>query len=82
MQSYAKLWDDERKCYKNEPHHNWASNGADSFRMGIVGWRADADDRYRRHQTEMDFDPYRYELEPPIPEVISEFNPFDDPPHD
>ena len=48
MQSYAKLWDDERKCYKNEPHHNWASNGADSFRMSIVGWRADAHDRYRR----------------------------------
>jgi hypothetical protein len=59
LQSYHKEWDDEKKCYRDSPHHDWASNGADAFRMGIVGWDADSDDRRRDEPTEMKFDPYR-----------------------
>jgi hypothetical protein len=76
LQSYHKEWDDEKKCYRDSPHHDWASNGADAFRMGIVGWDADSDDRRRDEPTEMKFDPYRYEHERPIPQVIREFNAF------
>ena len=31
-----KQWDEKRGCYKNLALHNWASDGADSFRMFAV----------------------------------------------
>jgi hypothetical protein len=31
LESYRKVWDDKNGCYKNEPLHDWASNGSDAF---------------------------------------------------
>jgi hypothetical protein len=36
LENYRKKWDDEAGCYKNKPHHNWASNGADAFQVMAV----------------------------------------------
>lgn len=37
LKSYKKEWDDALGRWKDRPHHNWASHGADSFRyMSIV----------------------------------------------
>ena len=33
LQEYHKEYDDKNKVYRNSPFHNWASNGADAFRM-------------------------------------------------
>lgn len=32
LENYKKEWDDKRKVFKNNPLHDWASHGADSFR--------------------------------------------------
>jgi phage terminase large subunit len=39
LESYTKEYDEEKKCFKDKPLHNWASHGADSFRMFGVGFR-------------------------------------------
>jgi phage terminase large subunit len=35
--NYKKDFDERLNCFKNKPKHNWASNGADSFRYLAVG---------------------------------------------
>jgi phage terminase large subunit len=39
LSSYTKVWDDKNKVYRDEPLHNWASNGADAFRTFAVAFR-------------------------------------------
>lgn len=39
LKNYRKEFDEKRNCWKNEPLHNWASNGADAFRMLAVSHR-------------------------------------------
>lgn len=36
--NYSKEFDEQHKTYKNTPLHNWASNGADGFRMLAVSY--------------------------------------------
>jgi len=36
LKSYHKEWDEDNKCYRNHPEHDWSSNGADSFRYFAV----------------------------------------------
>lgn len=37
LKSYHKKWDAERKCYLNEPQHDWSSHGADGFQTFALG---------------------------------------------
>ncbi|HEX8949616.1 MAG TPA: hypothetical protein VF790_11675, partial [Dissulfurispiraceae bacterium] len=37
LESYHKEYDEENKVFKNRPHHDWASNGADAFRTLAMG---------------------------------------------
>lgn len=37
LRSYRRDWDDEKKVFRKTPLHDWASNGADSFRYAAVG---------------------------------------------
>ena len=37
LSSYHKEWDDKLKTWKSQPQHDWASHGADAFRMFAVG---------------------------------------------
>ena len=37
LKAYQKKWDDKNQCFRNKPHHNYASHCADSFRTGIIG---------------------------------------------
>jgi hypothetical protein len=39
LKSYHKEWDEENKCYRNHPEHDWSSNGADSFRYFAVSYK-------------------------------------------
>jgi len=36
LTAYQKEWDEKRGCYREQPLHNWASDGADAFRMFAV----------------------------------------------
>lgn len=40
LDSYQFIWSEARSVYTDEPHHNWASHGADAFRQ----WAQKAED--------------------------------------
>lgn len=52
LDNYRKAWDDQRKTWKREPFHDWASHGADALQTGACGFTPDyvppPGDRYRR----------------------------------
>lgn len=33
---YTKEWDEERKCFKDKPLHDWTSHGADMYRYAAI----------------------------------------------
>ncbi len=39
LKGYRKEWDEDRSCFKDRPRHDWASHGADGFRVLALGWR-------------------------------------------
>lgn len=39
LESYHKKWDDARKCYSNDPVHDWSSNYADAWRQWAQGYK-------------------------------------------
>jgi len=38
LKNYRKEWDEKRQTFKSRPLHDWASNGADSFRYFAIGY--------------------------------------------
>ncbi len=38
LDNYQREWDDARGCFKANPLHNWASNGADAMRQFAQGY--------------------------------------------
>ena len=39
LRAYHHEWDDEKKCYTQNPLHDWSSNGSDSFRYLSLVWK-------------------------------------------
>lgn len=39
LDNYRKAWDAGNEVFRNQPLHNWASNGADAFRQGANGFK-------------------------------------------
>ena len=39
LEQYRREWDDDKKCFRETPLHDWASNLSDAFRYMAVGWR-------------------------------------------
>jgi len=37
LESYKKQWNDQHGCWSSHPLHNFASHGANAFRMLAVG---------------------------------------------
>jgi hypothetical protein len=37
LENYKKEWDDNRVCWREKPHHNWASHPADAMRNLCLG---------------------------------------------
>lgn len=46
--NYQRRWDPKQNVFKAEPLHNWASNGADSFRYAAMSDRENQGSAYRR----------------------------------
>jgi hypothetical protein len=40
LEQYRREWDDDAKCFKANPLHDWTSNPADSFRYLAQAWRS------------------------------------------
>jgi phage terminase large subunit len=38
LRQYQRQWDDERKCFRDAPYHNWTSHPADAFRYLAIAW--------------------------------------------
>lgn len=41
LRQYQQLWDGGRKCFRDQPLHDWTSHAADAFRYLALGWRAE-----------------------------------------
>ena len=39
LRQYRREWDDDKKCFKDKPYHDWTSHAADAFRYLAMGWR-------------------------------------------
>lgn len=52
LDHYRKAWDEDRKTWKKQPEHDWASHGADALMTGACGftpdWIPPPSDRYVR----------------------------------
>jgi phage terminase large subunit len=42
LEQYRREWDDDKKCFKPSPLHDWTSDSADSFRYMSLSWRKTA----------------------------------------
>ena len=38
LRNYQRKWDDSRKCFSENPVHDWASHGSDAFRYLALAW--------------------------------------------
>lgn len=39
LASYHREYDDKRKCFKDKPEHDWASNLSDAFQQMAMSWK-------------------------------------------
>jgi phage terminase large subunit len=39
LEQYRREWDDDKKCFKASPLHDWSSNPSDAFRYLAQAWR-------------------------------------------
>lgn len=43
LRQYQREWDDDKRCFRDTPRHDWTSHSADAFRMLAVAWQAERD---------------------------------------
>lgn len=63
LKAYQREWDDKNKIFRSTPKHDWASHGADSFRLLAMGERSfmgDDPNKNLPRQTESDYDIFSY----------------------
>lgn len=41
LRQYQREWDEDKKCFREKPRHDWTSHPADAFRMLAVAWRGE-----------------------------------------
>lgn len=59
LKSYQKKWDSKAMIWQDKPQHDWASHGADSFRLMAMGLRPSRESEDKRNlprQAETDYD--------------------------
>lgn len=42
LRQYQREYDEDKKIFRDKPRHDWASHGADAFRMAAVAWKEQA----------------------------------------
>jgi phage terminase large subunit len=38
LRQYQREWDDDKRCFRDKPRHDWTSHGADAMRMAAIAW--------------------------------------------
>lgn len=38
LRQYQREWDDDKRCFRDKPRHDWTSHGADAMRMASIAW--------------------------------------------
>lgn len=57
LKQYQREYDEDKKCFKDKPRHDWTSHYADAFRYACLVWREEMkvkeqpDPRYPQHRT-------------------------------
>lgn len=41
LRQYQREYDEDKKIFRDKPRHDWASHGADAFRMLAIAWKED-----------------------------------------
>jgi len=44
LANYQYVWDERYDTFRQNPLHNWASNGADAFRMFAQGYEEEVEE--------------------------------------
>lgn len=57
LRGYHRAWDEKLRTYRPRPAHDWASHGADAFRVLALLWRRPPE-RPRPEQAECTYDPF------------------------
>ena len=68
LENYRREWDDDRKIFKANEVHDWASHGADAFRYLSVGWRVIPEKKVERPKPLFPL-PGGGVIAPPLPSV-------------
>lgn len=42
LRNYQREWDEDKKCFKASPRHDWTSHAADAWRYMAIAWREKA----------------------------------------
>ena len=58
LRQYHKVYDEERKCFKLRPEHDWSSHGADAFRTLAVAWQETVEIKQIQERPEDQFNPF------------------------
>lgn len=64
LESYARKWDEVRKCFAEHPEHDWTSHSADAFRYlalvedKIMSYIHNETLHYSKELNDHDFDPF------------------------
>lgn len=57
LKQYQREYDEEKKCFRDKPRHDWTSHYADAFRYACLVWREEMKPkepdptRYQQHRT-------------------------------
>ncbi len=54
LRQYQREWDDDRKCFRDKPKHDWTSHSADAFRYLAIAWQEDYKPRHAPDVEELD----------------------------
>lgn len=54
LRQYQREWDDDKKCFKDKPLHNWTSHYSDAFRYMAVAWQEESEASTQDDQRETD----------------------------
>jgi hypothetical protein len=39
LKQYQREWDEDKKCFRDKPRHDWTSHPSDAWRMLAIAWR-------------------------------------------
>lgn len=63
LRQYRREWDDAKKCFRDNPLHDWTSHYADAFRYACIVWREEMSQKTP--------EPVRYPTQRTIKEIIA-----------